>query len=171
MWTKANVGKWLLFSSLIALIILVFAFMLSVAGMPNASGTLGAISLLWIIIALPTGAGLAIWSSVVTKRQFTQAQGYAELNGWMPISRTHWRARKRDATSLSVAKSAISNNYLLTIEHDGETITVDQFETPLWALQFGDWLWQELQDVGVITTDEVLDTAARGSQSLVVVNR
>ena len=30
------------------------------------------------------------------------------------------------------------------MEGEGETITVDEFESSLWALQFADWLWREL---------------------------
>ena len=55
-----------------------------------------------------------------------------------------WRNRKRNGVQLSVDKTVGKPTYLLTIEIEGETTTVDEFATPLWALEFGDWLWQEL---------------------------
>ena len=174
MWTKARVGKWLLYSCPVAFVIVIITFIIDeyLVGIHQAISALIVIfTVPLIVFGLPTGIILTIWTSIATKRQFKEAQAYGELNGWLPISRTQWRARKRDATSLIVTKSVVSTNYILTLEHDGEVVTIDQFETLLWGMQFGDWLWNELRDVGAITTDEVLDTAARGSQSLVILDR
>ncbi len=74
---------------------------------------------------------------------------YAERNGWRPISRTAWRNRKRDNAALSVKQAYKKQTYLLQIEAQGDTITVEEFESSLWALQFGDWLWRELLQVNL----------------------
>ena len=75
---------------------------------------------------------------------FNNTQRYAELHGWLPISRTQWRNRKRNQIQLAVNKAAQRNTFILTIEAEGETFTIEEFESSVWALQFGDWIWQEL---------------------------
>ena len=66
------------------------------------------------------------------------------MHGWHPISKTAWRNRKRGGVDLAVNKMFKKPTYILNIVVDGETTTVDEFEQAHWALQFGDWLWEEL---------------------------
>ena len=116
-----------------------------------------ALMMLWILLALPTGLILLIWGNVEFNRAYKATQRYAEMNGWLPISRTSWSARKRNQVILSVAQAFQRQTFILNIQIDGETITVDEFETSLWALQFGDWLWQELLQTRTDTTKAEID--------------
>ena len=45
---------------------------------------------------------------------------------------------------MAVNKAFKKTTYILNSVVDGETTTVDEFEQAYWALQFGDWLWEEL---------------------------
>lgn len=100
--------------------------------------------MVYAFFAAPVGLVLLVWGSIEFNRAYRKAQQYAELNGWHPISRTAWRNRKRNDIALSVGQAFQKPTYILRVEIDGETTTIDEFETSLWALQFGDWLWQEL---------------------------
>ena len=105
---------------------------------------LGIPMMLYIPVALVVGPILFLWGNTEFKRAYQAAQRYAELNGWFPITRTQWRSRKRNNIALSVSQAFEKRTYILTIDVDGETTIIDEFETPLWSLQFGDWLWEHL---------------------------
>ena len=143
---KHKVGIWLLVSLMPALIILIAAVELSddTGNTPFAVGAMGLLSFSYFLVALITSPALIIWGSVQAKRTYRVAQRYAELNGWHPISRTSWRNRKRNQVALSVTQAYEKSTYILTVDANGETTTIDEFETPIWALQFGDWLWEQL---------------------------
>ena len=104
--------------------------------------------LIYLLIATPLGIVYRVWGSIETRAANRRAHQYAELNGWHPISQTSWRSRKREGAALSVNQAYEKSTYILNIEHMGETTTVDEFETSLWALEFGDWLWEELRAAG-----------------------
>ena len=97
----------------------------------------------WIGAAL-AGPVLLIWGTIEANRAYKETRQYAEMHGWHPISKTAWRNRKRGGVDLAVNKMFKKPTYILNIVVDGETTTVDEFEQAHWALQFGDWLWEEL---------------------------
>ena len=143
---KHKVGIWLLVSLIPALIILVVAVELSddSGNTPFAIAAVGVLSFLYFIAALVVGPALIFWGIVQAKRTYKDAQRYAELNGWHPISRTSWRNRKPNQAALSVVQANDKSTYIVTVDANGETTTIDEFETPIWALQFGDWIWEQL---------------------------
>lgn len=91
------------------------------------------------------------------------------MNGWLPISSTHWRNRKRNQIQLAVAKSLTDETFILTIEVEGERVIVDQFENSLWALQFGDWVWEQLPLAERINPEVVIEKKAEWEQSQALV--
>ena len=93
--------------------------------------------------ALLTGIGLKVWAKREHRQAFNQAQRYAEANGWHPISQTAWRALKGDGASLAVSHSIKGSRYTLTVAASAGATTIPDFAKPLWALQFGDWLWEK----------------------------
>jgi hypothetical protein len=120
----------------------------------------------YIVLALLTGISLRITTNIKASRMFKASQRYAELHGWLPISRTQWRNRKRNTILLSVTKALTKNTYILTIEIEGESIVVDEFETSTWALQFGDWLWEQLlTDSPQVTREVVVEKRAEWEQT------
>ena len=149
MSTKSKIGFWLL----ISLIPIALWFVIGLIG-AAASGRLddgddgggwamsSALALLFFVPALVAGVTLKVWSNIEQSRIYRDARRYAETHGWQPISKTSWRNRKR-GTTFAVNKAYDSPTYILTIEYEGETIAVDKFETSAWALQFGDWIWEE----------------------------
>ena len=145
--TKHKVGRFLLLSLIPTGIFLVISLLIGVAmssGEEPPVNFAAALMLLWILLALPTGLVLLIWGNIEFGRAYKATRQYAERHGWLPISRTSWRNRKANNVSLAVDQAFQKQTYLLKIEGEGETITVDEFESSLWALQFADWLWREL---------------------------
>ncbi len=146
---KHRIGFWILISLIPAAILFVLGFMIGFYNEFTRSDSelaaqIAAFCLLHIVWALPTGLVLLIWGNVEFNRAYRVARQYAERHGWLPISRTNWRNRKGSNVTLAVSQAFQKRTYLLMIEGDGETITIDEFESALWALQFGDWLWREL---------------------------
>ena len=142
--TKKQLARWLLIS--LIPVVIIFIAIVAIAD-PDVTGPTLAVTVILILYvppALVTGLILLIWTNVVAKRMFNNTQRYAELHGWLPISRTQWRNRKRNQIRLAVNKAAQRNTFILTIEAEGETFTIEEFESSVWALQFGEWIWQEL---------------------------
>ena len=161
---KHKIGFWLLISLIPAFIIFIFAIAL---GASETSPTalwmvLGIPMMLYLPVALVVGLILFILGSKESKRTNQAAQQYAELNGWHPISRTTWRNRKRNQTALSVHQAFNKQTFILTIETNGETTSIDEFETPVWALQFGDWLWEQLLEAN--TTPDKAEVAEKRAE-------
>ena len=139
--TKSRVGFWLLLSLIptalaMAVAMTVGAFFIDSAGDPNnpASTAMAGIfflAFLYGVCALSAGIILRILSSVGSRKRFNEAQRYAEMNGWHPISKTAWRNMKKGNASLSVAQALDKRSSILTINLDGETFTVDKFERSL----------------------------------------
>ena len=148
--TKVKVGFRLFLSLIPAFIISVVSLIGGVASeqgnneAPVAWSVIFVLALMYIAFALPIGTFLVLWGNREFKQAFRTAQRYAEQHGWHTISRTAWRNRKRNSIALAVNQAFEKSAYILTIQFDGETVTVDEFETSIWALQFGDWLWEEL---------------------------
>ena len=142
---KHRIGIYLLLSVIPAFIFfLVLGELINQGFLPDALWIPGTMVLLYLLVALVVGPVLFIWGNTEFKRAYQAAQRYAEQNGWLPITRTQWRSRKRDNVALSVFQAFEKRTYILTIDVDGETTTIDEFETPAWSLQFGDWLWEHL---------------------------
>ena len=149
--TKSKLGFWLLLSLVPTFLGIVAIF--AIDFLPDEENTtagslLAILMILYFPIGLVVGVVMSVWGKVEKNVAFTRAHQYAELNGWHPISDTMWRSRKREGAALSVAKAYQKTTYILTIEYQEETTTVDEFANALWALQFGDWLWEELKSLG-----------------------
>ena len=137
--------------------------------LPALLQTLWALSILYWPIALIAGLVLHYVVKWRDRKLFRATQEYAQMNGWLPISSTHWRNRKRNQIQLAVAKSLTDETFILTVEVEGERVTVDQFENSLWALQFGDWLWEQLPLAGQIDPGVVIEKRAEWEQSQALV--
>ena len=87
--------------------------------------------------ALISGIVLKILGKRQSGQTFRNAQRYAEINGWHPISQTAWRSMKANGASLAINQAFEKSTYILTIEASAGTTTVPDFANPLWALQFG----------------------------------
>ena len=161
---KYKIGVNLLLSFIPASIIFVLAATLGAVEVPPEPlwMVLGIPMMFYSPIALIVGLILVLWGNAEFKRTYRTAQRYAELNGWHPISRTSWRNRKRNQVALSVTQALEKRTYVLTVETDGDTTTIDEFETPVWALQFGDWLWEQLLETN--TTPGVMEVAEKRAQ-------
>ena len=155
MITKSKVSLVLLISLMPAFGVCTVAVVMSPGdGVDSNWNVVGALSVLYFVLALIVGVILYWWG----KRDDThvEAHQYAERHGWHPISKYMWRSRKREGAALSVNRAYKQKTYLLTIEHQAETTTVEEFDRADWAMEFGDWLWEELRaaghqiDVGVL---------------------
>ena len=133
------------------------------------------LNLLWFLlifywpIALIVGLILHYLVKWRDRKLFRATQEYAQMHGWLPVSSTHWRNSKRNQIQLSVAKSLTDETFILTVEIEGERVTVDQFENSLWALQFGDWLWEQLPLADQIDPEVVVEKRAEWEQSQALV--
>ena len=105
-------------------------------------GLLFFIFLLYWWAALLVGLGLKVWGKVEIRRNFNEGQRYAAINGWHPISQTAWRSLKADGASMAVTQSVRGSGYTLNVQSKAGATTVPDFTKPLWALEFGDWLWE-----------------------------
>ena len=148
--TKRQVAKWLLISLLPGVVVWFVAFAIFAAYQPDTPAPVVIFLILtfflsiYLPFALIIGLTLHIWLSYQARRMFRATQRYAELHGWLPISQTQWRNRKRNQIQLTVAKASAYDTFILTIQADNETFTVDEFESSTWALQFGDWIWEQI---------------------------
>ena len=146
-WTKARSGAWLLLSLIPMTIVLFLAGFQApeefFEGEFFWSFVATILFYLWPCV-LVAGIVLTVLGRVQESRKYRETRQYGELHGWHPISKTAWRNRKRRGAHLTVNRASKKTTYILTIVVEGETTTVDEFETALWALEFGDWLWEEL---------------------------
>ena len=156
---KHKIGFWLLISLIPAAILFFLGLMVTVVSSqpePDSGTSISALSAIYAMFIAPIGLTLLIWGNIEFKRAYRIAQRYAELNGWHPVSRTAWRNRKRNNIDLSVSQAFQKTTYILTIDMNGETVSIDEFENSIWALQFGDWLWEELLIANTSPTAEVI---------------
>ena len=153
---QSNVSKWLLWS----LIPLGFYGFISLIGWAVVSLStpypveLSFWSLLWFLgiavgwpawwIALIVGIVLRIIVGRAEKRQQEQAQSYAEYNGWQNISQTQWKSFKGNGVVLTVVKAMHRPEYILRVDFNNEGWTAERFELAYYALQFGDYLWENV---------------------------
>ena len=154
--TKSKLARILLWSLLPAFLLAGFitAELAAPPGSTNSWDSVLAIFIIYMLCALPIGIYLYLKGK---KEDSTDAaQQYAERHGWHPITHHSWRNRKREGAALAVNRAHKGSTYILSIEYQGETTTVEEFEQALWALQFGDWLWVELRESAQDVSAEVL---------------
>lgn len=156
-WTKSRIATWLLFS-LIPTGLLGFisfaAFAISTSSTPEPEPfsdtwpTIWALGVLFLWpywwIALVAGVILKIWAGKETRRLYREGRQYAELHGWQQISDTAWKSFKRGNVVLSVSQAYGKTTYILSVDSDGDTVATDGFSRSLYALQFGDFLWDNV---------------------------
>ena len=109
-----------------------------------------------------------MWGKREIRQAFKEAQRYAEVNGWHPVSETAWRALKADGASLAVGQAIKGPTFTLTVQASAGATTVSDFAKPLWALQFGDWLWEKTGGEN-ITPTTVEAQRQEWSQSLAII--
>ena len=147
-WPKSKVGLWLLISLLPATGIFIIIIIIAAVNEPDEPtatwGIIVVLSSLYWVCAFVAGVILTVWSGIERRRTYREARRYAEAHGWLPISKTSWRNRKPENVRLAVDQSFEKPTYILTIVVRSEATSVEEFETAHWALQFGDWLWEQL---------------------------
>ena len=153
---KAKVSKWLLISLLpVGLLVVVCFLVLMLAptdpatetwsgGWSVLAGLMFLLAALWCVM-LVAGVVTRLLHINEVNRRYREAQRYAELNDWYAISKTMWRTYRGDDILLSVNGTHDANTYVLTITADADSVSNGGFETALFALQFGDWLWRRLE--------------------------
>lgn len=103
-----------------------------------AAGFFLVVGLFCFLPAVVLGISLQVCGNIQFGQAVKQAMGYAEANGWRPLSKVSFFSKKRD-TDLRVNPSMASRSFVLTIESD-ETIAVTDCGSALLAMQFADWL-------------------------------
>ena len=172
-WSKSRVSYWLLISLIPTG---VGGFLLFMFGWITGIFSIAAGAAMWIIafflILYWWGAliaGLVLRFNVKKEAQliFREAQAYAEMNSWLPLSHTAWRAMRANNVSLAVNQPFDKSTYTLSISSDTGATTVPEFVKPLWALQFGDWLWEKTGGHN-LTPTEVQRQQQEWSRSLAI---
>ena len=167
--TKAKLGTWLLLSLIPAMVLFVLSGALSPDTLFEGEffwSFVNVIVGLYWLCALPAGIVASVWGRLEERHAYRETERYAELHGWLPISRTSWRNRKRRDVQLAVNRSAQKPTYILTIIADGETTVIDEFERAVWALGFGDWLWEFLVESNTkVDVDVVAEKRAEWEQT------
>ena len=158
--TRSKLGAWFLLSLIPTGLLFLVAIVAS-SPTPWAPGELfwsfiGLINLFYLPSALVAGLVLMILDSRARSRAYKEALTYAQRNGWRPITKEMWRNRKGSGVQLAVNQAVGQSSYVLTIEVNGETTMVDEFATRVWALEFGDWLWEELANSRASTEAKVV---------------
>lgn len=167
MWTKRRIGNYLLLSLIpmgpIGFFLFIF-FGISVfnEGVEDVIDSpwealwallfMGSWAYWWLALVL--GIVLRIWGGVEENGAWKRAQGYAEMHGWQPISKTAWRTYKRAGVSLSVGQSAQSRKFLLNVDIEGEVVGTEGFDNAYFALNFGDYLWGFLSPRQQVTAQD-----------------
>ena len=123
-----------------------------------------AATILWIVFLGVLTAGVVV--KILARRKERQIQEdamrYSQLRNWQPISSTSWRNYRRNNVVMSVDRVYKGEFYVLLIDQDGESMPTEGFETPLYALQFGDFLWDNvLSNRTRIEVSEVQETRAQ----------
>ena len=108
-----------------------------------------------VLATLPFGIVLLALGKAGEHREFQRTMIYGEINGWQALSRTSWLNRKRGGITLTANRSIVGRTFSLSLEAE-ERIFVDRFETALWAMTFGDWLWDRILAERVIPTTETV---------------
>ena len=153
--TKGKLGTWLLWSLIPngILGILSFAIFLISSTSSSSEEVEGAALLFafitftsWLTwwLSLLLGLTLKFWAGLDTRRDYRESRRYADLHGWQPISDISWKSFKRRSVTLSVSPTYQQPTFFLSINLDGETLTTSGFSKSLYALRFGDHLWEQV---------------------------
>ena len=121
----------------------------------------GSFTAFYFICAIIPGIVLTVLGLRERTQGFKEAQAYAQMHGWHPITKHIWRSRKRRDIQLGVDRATVGSGYILSIEVNGEVTVIDLFSRLVWALEFGEWLWQELDDSRTTTSGDVEAVAQR----------
>ena len=153
-WTKSKVATWLLISLIPtgALAILSFVIFALFVDDPESSGSFllalaFVLSAIYGPLALVAGLVLKIVAGSGDRRLYRESRQYTEMHGWQQISETAWKSFKRNNVVLSVNKAYGQTTYILAVESDGDTAATDGFSRSLYALQFADFLWENVLSV------------------------
>ena len=150
--TKGKLGTWLLWSLIPNGILgfLSFAISFIFYNSPDPEGAallfvliMGTSWLTWWL-SLLLGLTLKFWAGLDTRRNYRESRRYADLHGWQPISDIAWKSFKRRSVTLSVSPTYQQPTFFLSIDLDGETLTTGGFSKSLYALRFGDHLWEQV---------------------------
>ena len=95
-------------------------------------------------IALPTGIVLKVWGGAETRRVYREARQYAEMHNWQQISDTTWKGYRPRNVVMTVSQAFERPTYILSVEHEGESVTTDGFSRSVYALRFADFLWDHV---------------------------
>ena len=80
---------------------------------------------------------------------------YAEAHNWRIISEQSWKNFKTQNIILSVSKAPSQRTFSLFIEGNGNTVGTYGFSKAVYAMRFGDYLWERM---GQMPTLEVTQT-------------
>ena len=144
--TKGKLGTWLLWSLIPNGILGFIAFIILVVS--DGEAIIGSFLVItswptwWLALVL--GLILKFWAGMDTRRNYRESRRYADLHGWQPISDTAWKSFKRRGVTLSVSPTYQQPTFILSIDLDGETLATDGFSKSLYALHFGDHLWEHV---------------------------
>ena len=101
-------------------------------------------SLIAFWVVLLAGVVLKLIGRNERHRLHWEAQMYASMHGWQQISETAWRSLKQDDCILAVAPEYGASTYSLSVSSDGRSADTYGFSRPVFALQFGDFLWENV---------------------------
>ncbi len=120
------------------------------------------LSLLSFWVALVGGAALKVIGRNDRFRAYSEAQMYGSIHGWQQIAENAWRCLKGDACSMSVNKGYGAESYSLSVQSAGRSESAEGFSRPLYALQFAEYLWENvLSNRPQLTTGVVRETRIR----------
>ena len=153
--TKGKLGTWLLWSlipngilGIVSSAIYLISYTSSTSSEVEGAALLFAFIMFtsWLIwwLSLLLGLTLKFWAGLDTRRNYRESRRYADLHGWQPISDTAWKSFKRQSVTLSVSPTYQQPTFFLSINLDGETLTTSGFSKSLYALRFGDHLWEQV---------------------------
>ena len=148
--TKGKLGTWLLWSLIPNGILgfLIFAIYLISDPEPEGASLLFGFIMVtsWLTwwLSLLLGLTLKFWAGLDTRRNYRESRRYADLHGWQPISDIAWKSFKRRSVTISVSPTYQQPTFFLSIDLDGETLTTGGFSKSLYALRFGDHLWEQV---------------------------
>ena len=149
---KGKLGTWLLWSLIPNGILGIISFVIYLSSHTSSElegaallfGVITFISWLTWWLSLLLGLTLKFWAGLDTRRNYRESRRYADLHGWQPISDNAWKSFKLRSVTLSVSPTYQQPTFFLSINLDGETLTTAGFSKSLYALRFGDHLWEQV---------------------------
>ena len=103
---------------------------------------LGSLLTFWVVLV--AGAALKVMGRNDRFRSYSEAQMYASMHGWQQIADNAWRCLKGDACAMSVSQGYGEASYSLSVQADGRSESAHAFSRPLYALQFAEYLWENV---------------------------